>query len=152
MCVHRTVLNCCTQYCTEQTWQFSPLPSRQSPLLRWCLFEGREKLHSELYRIISEAKSKTEKIGQTNHWVRSSRWNRREKRTPSCRAGRYSQKSACAASHTVNCKFLSGTEDIGTWMPTLCTPRNAYVNAWYNQHKPALLSLGQIVGTSHTHF
>jgi len=41
MCVHRTVHNCCTQYCTEQTWQFSPLPSRQSPLLRRCLFEGR---------------------------------------------------------------------------------------------------------------
>jgi len=20
MCVHRTVHNCCTQYCTEQTW------------------------------------------------------------------------------------------------------------------------------------
>ena len=41
MCVHRTVHNCCTQYCTEQTWQFSPLPSRRSPQLRWCLFEGR---------------------------------------------------------------------------------------------------------------
>jgi len=41
MCVHRTVHNCCTQYCTEQTWWFSLLPSRQSPLLRWCLFEGR---------------------------------------------------------------------------------------------------------------
>jgi len=43
MCVHRTVHNCCTQYCTEQTWQFSLLPSRQSPHLRWCLFEGRDK-------------------------------------------------------------------------------------------------------------
>ena len=41
MCVHRTVHNCCTQYCTEQTWQFSPLPSRRSPQLQWCLFEGR---------------------------------------------------------------------------------------------------------------
>jgi len=41
ICVHRTVHNCCTQYCTEQTWQFSLLHSRQSPLLRWCLFEGR---------------------------------------------------------------------------------------------------------------
>jgi len=37
MCVHRTVYNCCTQYYTEQTWWFSPLPSRQSPHLRWCL-------------------------------------------------------------------------------------------------------------------
>ena len=44
MCVHRTVYNCCTQYCTEQTWQFSPLPSRRSPQLRWCLFEGRGAL------------------------------------------------------------------------------------------------------------
>jgi len=26
MCVHRNVHNCCTQYCTEQTWQFSPYP------------------------------------------------------------------------------------------------------------------------------
>jgi len=41
MCVHCTVHNCCAQYCTEQTWKFSLLPSRQSPLLRWCLFEGR---------------------------------------------------------------------------------------------------------------
>ena len=41
MCVHCTVDNCCTQYCTEQTWQFSLLPSRQSSLLRWCLFEER---------------------------------------------------------------------------------------------------------------
>jgi len=41
MCVHRTVHNCCTEYCTEQTWLFSPLHSRQSPHLRWCLFEGR---------------------------------------------------------------------------------------------------------------
>jgi len=41
MCVHWSVHNCCAQYCTEQTWQFSLLPSRQSPLLWWCLFEGR---------------------------------------------------------------------------------------------------------------
>jgi len=46
VCVHCTVHNCCTQYCTEQTWWFSLLPSRQSPLLRWCLFEGRGQLNS----------------------------------------------------------------------------------------------------------
>ena len=41
MCVQFTVYNCCTQYCTEQTWKVSLLPSRKSPLLRWCLFEGK---------------------------------------------------------------------------------------------------------------
>ena len=45
MCVHCTVHNCCIQYCTEQTWSFSLLPSRQSPLLRLCLFEGRGGVH-----------------------------------------------------------------------------------------------------------
>ena len=39
MCVHCTVHNCCTQYYTEQTPIIFPLTSRQSPLLRWCLFE-----------------------------------------------------------------------------------------------------------------
>jgi len=32
MCVHCTVHNCCTQYYTEQTWQFSLLPSRSFAL------------------------------------------------------------------------------------------------------------------------
>jgi len=41
MCVHSTLHNCCTQYCTEQTWKFSLLQSNQSPLLQWCLFVGR---------------------------------------------------------------------------------------------------------------
>ena len=44
MCVHCTVHDCCTQYWTEQTWQFSLLPSRQLSLLRWCLFKGRGEL------------------------------------------------------------------------------------------------------------
>ena len=39
--MHCNVHNCCTHYCTEQTWYFLFLPSRQSPLLRWCLFEKR---------------------------------------------------------------------------------------------------------------
>jgi len=41
ICVHNY---CCTQYCTEQTWQFSLLPSRQSRLLNApiCLSERRE--------------------------------------------------------------------------------------------------------------
>jgi len=53
MCVHCTVHNCCTQYCTEHSWRFSLVASRQSSLLRWRLFEGRGRVVARKSRPIN---------------------------------------------------------------------------------------------------
>jgi len=54
MCVQFTVYNRCTQYCTEQTWQFSVLPSRQSlqhkRLVVWSLTSLLGDFSSELIK------------------------------------------------------------------------------------------------------
>ena len=76
MCLHCTVHNCHTQYCTERTWQFSLLPSRQSSLLQWCLFEGKGWLAIALRRRqrhgVQEVTPHTPGVQQ---WTRT-RWRR----------------------------------------------------------------------------
>ena len=79
MCVHRTVHNYCTQYCTEQTWQFSLLSSRQSPLLRWCLFEGRGEFHDTVSVVCSRPWQHRYGIfHDRGRIIRASLWRREE--------------------------------------------------------------------------
>jgi len=56
--VHCTVHNCCAQYCTEQTWSFSLLPSRQSPLLRLRTIAQLCRVISSQLRNVSTIKKK----------------------------------------------------------------------------------------------
>jgi len=73
MCAHCTVHNCCAQYCTEQTWQFFLLPSRQSPLLRWRLFEQPWKCN---IAVVTSSSAIAERTRNTSYFdSQNCKWN-----------------------------------------------------------------------------